>query len=136
MISGILLSQSQFGEPEPLGVAARADGAGQCGEVLGADHHRRSVDASRAGDDPVGGDLTAHQRAELLEGAGVEEVVDAGAGVEFALAVVLGQPLVATHLVRVLTPAAQVVQRLLPVLRVAHRGVLTMAALTILNCLL
>ena len=89
-----------------------------------------------AGDDPVGGDLTADQRAELLEGTGVEEVVDAGAGIEFALAVVFGQPLVAAHLVCVLAPAAQVVQRLLPVLRVAHRGVLTMAALTILNCLL
>ena len=45
-----------------------------------------------------------------LEGAGVEEVVDAGAGVEFALAVMLGQPLVAAHLARVLAPAAQVVR--------------------------
>jgi hypothetical protein len=36
----------------------------------------------------------------------------------------------------VLTAATQVVERLLPVLRVAHRRVLTVAALTILKCLL
>ena len=130
-----LLAQSQFRETEAFGVAARADRTGQGGEVLGAHHHRGPVDTSGAGDDAVGGDLTTDQGAELLEGPRVEQMVDAGARVELALRAMSGQALVATHLVRVLPPTTQVVQRLLPVLRVAHRYVLT-AALTILNCLL
>ena len=30
----------EFGQPVALGVSARPDAAGQCGEVLGSDHHR------------------------------------------------------------------------------------------------
>ena len=41
--------------------------------------------------------VATDERAELQERAGVDEVVDAGAGVELPCAAVLGQPLLAAH---------------------------------------
>ena len=70
--------------------AALADRAGLHGEVLGGDHHRPAVDASRAHDDRVGRQvLTADERAELLERTRVEQVVDARPDVELAGGAVL-----------------------------------------------
>ena len=57
-----------------------------------------------AGDDPVGRNVAADQGAELAESALVKEVLETRAGVELALAVVLGEPLRATHRVRLLAP--------------------------------
>ncbi len=58
-------------------------------------------------------------------------MIDAGAGVEFSGSVVLGQFFLAAHGLRMLAATAQVVQRVLPVLRVAHRGALiSLRALT------
>ncbi len=136
--------QRQLREPIALRVSARADAARQRGEVLGTDHHRRAIDKARAGDDPVGGDLSAHQRAELSEAALVEKVVEACAGVELALAVMLRQPIRTPHRPRTLTPKIEVFERLLPALLVRHALFLSlkgdrrtgMFTLTILNCLL
>ena len=45
----------------------------------------------------AGASVAADERAELLERAGVEQVVDAGARVELPGRAVLGQPLLAAH---------------------------------------
>ncbi len=91
---GNLVAQRQFCcQTVAFRVASGADSAGQGGEVLGPDHHRCAAIMPGAGDDAVGGDLTPDQRAELLEAAGVEQVIDAGAGIEFSRPAVLGQPL-------------------------------------------
>ena len=50
-----------------------------------------------AGDDPVGGDLAADERAEFAERARVEESLDARPRVELALAAVLVEPLRPAH---------------------------------------
>ena len=96
------------------------------------------------GHDSVGRDVAADKRAELAERALVEKVLQPRTGVELALAVVLGEPLVAAHRPRALTPKIEVFERFLPALLVRHAqfpsskgdrrtGVIT---LTILNCLL
>ena len=61
------VAQREFGQPVAFRVSAWSDAARQGREVLGADHHRRTVDESGAGDDPVGRDVTADERAELAE---------------------------------------------------------------------
>ena len=53
----------------------------------------RAVDQAGAGDDAVGGDVAADQRADLAERARVEQMVDPRAGVELALGALLGQAL-------------------------------------------
>ena len=63
------VADRELGDPVALGVAARPDAAGQGGEVLGADHHRHAVDLAGAGDDRVGRDLTADERADFAERA-------------------------------------------------------------------
>src|SRR5262245_10136738 len=87
------VAQREFGQPVAFGVSAGPDAARQGGEVLGADHHGRAVDEAGAGDDSVGGDVAPDERAELTERALVEKVLEARAGIELALAMVLGQPL-------------------------------------------
>ena len=68
--------------------------------------------------DGVGrGLLATHERAELEERARVEQVVDAGAGVELALAAVLGQPLLAAHRARRGPPLLEVGDGAVPALR-------------------
>ena len=102
-----------------------------------------SIEAG-AGDDPVGRDVAADERAELAERALVEKVLEARAGVELALAVVLGEPFRAAHRMRALTPKIELFERLLPVLLVRHAQFLSskgdrrtgMFTLTILNRLL
>ena len=88
-----LVAQRQLGQPVALGVAAGPDAARERGEVLGTDHHRRAVDHPGAGDDSVGRDVAADERAELAERALVEQVLEPRAGVELALAAMFGQPL-------------------------------------------
>ena len=73
-----------------------------------------------AGDDSVGRDVTADQRAELPERALVEQVLEPRAGVELALAVMFGEPLVAAHRPRALTATIEILERLLPALLVRH----------------
>jgi hypothetical protein len=102
------------------------------------------VEQSRADDDAVRRDLAADQRADLAERPLVEQAVEAGAGIEFALVVVLGESLGATHRPGVVAATLEVVERVLPVLRLRHgchphRWVpvpSAVLALTILNCLL
>jgi len=100
------VAQCQLRQPIALRVAAGPDTACQSGEVLGADHHRGAVDESGSGDDPVGRDVSADQSAELAERALVEKVLETRAGVELALAVMLGESLGATHRTRLLAPTA------------------------------
>ena len=139
-----LVAQRQLGEPVSLGVAAWADAARQRGEVFRADHHRRTIDKTRAGDDAVGRDLAADERPELAERAGIEESLESCAGIELALAAMLGEPLRSAHRHRALTPKIEIFERLLPVLLVRHPPFLSsyrdrrtgMFTLTILNRLL
>ena len=56
----------------------------------------------------AGASVAADERAELEERARVEQVVDAGAGVELALAAVLGQPFLAAHRARRRPPLLEV----------------------------
>jgi hypothetical protein len=71
-------------------------------------------------------------------------VLEAGTGVELALAVVLGEPFRAAHRMSVSTSAGQLVERVPPVLGLGHAPLLSsegdrrtgMFTLTILNCLL
>src|SRR5262245_1234612 len=81
------------GPPVAFRFSPGPDAARQGGEVLGADHHGRTVDEAGAGDDSVGGDVAPDECAELTERALVEKVLEAHAGIELALAMVLGQPL-------------------------------------------
>ena len=88
----------ELGHAVPLRVRRLADRARLHREVLGRDHHRPAVDATRAHDDRVGRRVVAaDERAELLERAGIEQMVDARADVELARAAVLRQPLLAAH---------------------------------------
>jgi hypothetical protein len=109
--------QGQLGQPVALRVAAGADGASQRREVLGADHDRPAVDATRARHDAVGRDVGAHQGAELTERAGVEQVVDPGPRVELAAAAVLGQPFLAAHRPGGGPPRGEIGERRFPVVR-------------------
>ncbi len=103
-----------------------------------------SIDATRAGDDRVGGDLATNQRADFTESARVEEPLNARAGVELALAAVLVEPLGPAHALRVLAATVEIVERLLPILGFRHASVLPRAAAVarleeqghILDCLL
>ena len=115
-----LVAQCQLGHPVALGIAARCDGSGHGREVLGADHHRRSVDQTGAGDDGVGGDLAPDERADLAECARVEQPLDARAGVELALGAVLVEPLGAAHALGVRTATVEIVERLAPILGFRH----------------
>ncbi len=54
---------------------------------------------------------------ELLERPGVEEVGDAGAGVELAGVAVLAQPLLAAHRARRLAALREVVEDVVPAVR-------------------
>ena len=91
------LGQGQLGDAPALRVAAETDRAAERGEVLGADHDRTPVDQPAAGDEAVGRDVAADERADLAERARVEEVVEALAGVEPSLVVALRQAVLAAH---------------------------------------
>ena len=93
-----LVGDGDLGNAVALRVARLADRARLHGEVLGGDHHRATVDATRAHDDRVGGKVgTAHERAELLERPRIEEVVDACTRIELPGGAVLGESLLAAH---------------------------------------
>src|SRR5262249_43801397 len=77
-----------------------------------------------ADDEPVGRDLTADEGAELAEGAGVKQPLDARAGVELAFAAMLVEPLKPAHGQRMLTAAIEVLERLRPIRRFCHASVL------------
>ena len=119
-----LVAKRQFGDAVTLGVAAGTDAAGQGGEVLGAQHHRRTIDRTGTDDEPVGRDLAADERADFAEGARVEESLDARAGVELALAAVFVEPLGTTHAPRVLTATVEILERLLPIRGFCHASFL------------
>ena len=114
------IPQREFGQSVALGVPARADAAGQRGEVLGTHHHRRPVDQAGAGDNAVGRDLAADEGAELPERPLVQQVIKAATSIQFALAVVLGQAFPAPHAPGVLTAAREFVEGVLPVLGSGH----------------
>lgn len=104
-------------------------------------HHGSAVDQPGPGDDPVGGDVAADQAAELAERTLVQEVADAAAGIQLALAVMLGQALVTTHRTGMSPATGELAESFLPVPGPGHRYLLSSvatrpAALTILNCLL
>jgi hypothetical protein len=126
-----LVPQRQFGDAVSLRVAPGTDAAGHGGEILGTQHHRRAVDRPGADDKPVGRDLPADQRAELAERAGVEEPLDARAGIQFALAAVFVEPLRAAHRPRALAATVEILERLLPVLGFRHASVLHTGLLTV-----
>ena len=94
-----------------------------------------AIDQAGPGDDAVGGGLAADQRADFAKRARIEKVVDARPGIEFALAVVLGQPLRTAHRQRALAAIVEVVERLLPVGGLRHWHVLTRRP-PLLKCLL
>jgi alkanesulfonate monooxygenase SsuD/methylene tetrahydromethanopterin reductase-like flavin-dependent oxidoreductase (luciferase family) len=62
----------------------------------------------------------ADERAELTKRALVKKVLEARAGVQLALAAMLGQPVRPAHRPRTLTPKIEVFERLLPALLVRH----------------
>jgi hypothetical protein len=78
-----------------------AGGAAQDGEVLAGEVDQPAVHGRGPGDDAVGGDLLAGQaevdlpvlgeQADLLEAAGIDQGVDALAGRELALLLLLRQ---------------------------------------------
>ena len=83
----------------------------------------------------------ADQAAELAERTLVQEVADAAAGIQLALAVMLGQALVTTHRTGMSPATGELAESFLPVPGPGHRYLLSSvatrpAALTILNCLL
>jgi len=119
-----LVAQCQFGDAVALGVAPRPDAACHRGEVLGAQHHRRTVDLTGADDERIGRDLATHERADFAEGARVEEPIDARAGIELALAAMLVEPLRPTHIPCVLTATVEILERLLPALGFRHASFL------------
>ena len=102
-------SLHHVGDLERVDLAGRA---AQDGEVLAGEVDEPAVDGGGAGDDAVGGDLLAGQaevdlpvlgeQADLLEAAGIDEGVDALAGGELALLLLLGQALGAAALLEVL----------------------------------
>ena len=110
-----------LGDPVALRVRRRADRAGLHREVLGRDHHRTAVDATRAHHDRVGGRLVAaDERAELLERTRVEEHVDAGANIELARVAVLAQPFVAAHRARRRAALLEILEDVVPIVRAGH----------------
>jgi hypothetical protein len=105
------------GHPVALGVGGLADRAGLHGEVLGGDHDGPPVDPAGPHDHGVGRRLlAAHQRAQLLERSRVEQVGDAGPGVQLAAFPVLAQPLLAAHGPGGVPPAGQLVDDAVPAL--------------------
>jgi hypothetical protein len=101
-----------------------ADRSTEGREVFGADHHGPTVDQTRSGDDPVGRDVTADEGADLPECPGVEERLDARAGVEFAPRPVLRQPLGTAHGACSLPPPVQIVERGSPLVHARTRHAL------------
>jgi len=73
-----------------------------------------------------------------------EKMLDARAGIELALAVVLGEPLGSAHRMSVSASAGQLIEGVPPILGLCHAPLLSsegdrrtgMFTLTILNCLL
>ena len=100
-----------------------AGGAAEDGEVLAGEVDEPAVDGGGAGDDAVGGDLLAGhaevdlavlgEQADLLEAAGIDEGVDALAGGELALLLLLGQAVGAAALPEALLLLAEVLDQLL-----------------------
>ena len=100
-----------------------AGGAAEDAEVLAGKVDGAAVDGAGAGDDAVGGDfLAGHpevdlpvlgEQADLLEAAGVEEDVDAFAGGELPLLLLLGETVGAAPLLEVLLLLAEVLDQLL-----------------------
>jgi len=92
----------------------------------GATSHRGfAINQAGPDDDAVGGGLAADQRADFAKRPRIEKVVDACPRIEFALAVVLGQPLRTAHRQSALAAILEVVERLLPVGGLRHWHVLT-----------
>ena len=101
-------------------------GAAEHGEILGEDEDRPAFDMTPAGDHPVAGDLrfghaeigaaVFDEHVELLEGILVEEDPDALARRQLAAPMLLGDPLRAAPLPRLLAPLFQLAQD------VAHRS--------------
>ena len=77
------------------------EGAAQDGEILGIDRHPAAIDLAEAGDHAVAGkllvghaevaDVVRRQAAQLLEAAAVQQQIDALAGRQLALGVLVGQ---------------------------------------------
>src|SRR4029079_13042235 len=103
-----------------LGVGLRQRAA-EDGEVLGEEEDHAAVDRAVAGDDAVAGNaLAVHaeiaaavddESVELDEGRRVEQQLDALAGSELALRVLLGDALVAAALARGIEAALEIVVR-------------------------
>ena len=100
-----------------------AGGAAEDGEVLAGEVDEPAVDGGGAGDDAVGRDLLAGQaevdlavlgeQADLLEAAGIDQGVDALAGGELALLLLLGQALGPAALLEALCVLAEVLDQVL-----------------------
>ena len=93
------LGQRQLGDPPALRGAARTDGTGERGEVLGPDHDGTTIDGAGAGHDAVSGHIP-HQRADLLERTEIEEMLDPLTGIELTLGVSLRQSFGPAHRAR------------------------------------
>ncbi len=97
--------------------------AAEDGEVLAGEVDEAAIDGGGAGHDAIGRDLPAGQaevdltvlgeQADLLEAAGIDEGVDALAGGELALFLLLGQPVGAAPLLESLFRLAKVGDQLL-----------------------
>ena len=111
--NGLPVLQRQLhhvGDLERVDLAGRA---AQDGEVLAGQMDEPAVDGGRAGDDAVGGNfLAGHaevdlavlgEQADLLEAAGIDQGVDALAGGELALLLLLGQAVGAAALLELLS---------------------------------
>ena len=116
------LGERELGDAIALRGAPAPDRAGEDGEVLGTDHHRTSVDPPRAGDDAIAGHIT-DQGADLAERAGIEQMIDAGPGVELALVALAGEALLPAHRACSGTALGEVVEGRTPTVEiVAHAG--------------
>ena len=116
-------------EAPPLLGGAEPDRASEHAEVLGADEHRPAVHEAVAGDEAVGRHGVDHapvhrpdERAELDERAGVEQGVDAGAGVEPPPGALALEVLGAAHGRGALAPRPQVVEEGIPIAHVITRS--------------
>lgn len=117
------LLQRDAREAQPFRVGGEADRAALHREVLGADHHRPTVDARQPADQRVGRrgrDVpvlhAAGQRAEFDETAFVAQRGDLFAGVQSAGGRELRQPRLAAHRVRPRHTLAELREQRAPVL--------------------
>jgi len=97
--------------------------AAEHAEVLAGEVDQSAIDRGGAGDDTVGGDFLAGQaevdlpvlgeQANLLEAAPIDQAVDALAGGELALLLLLGQPVEAAALLEALFVLAEILDQVL-----------------------